>query len=123
VKQRITTMSSTEAEIVAVSDGLSQIVWTKNFLDALGWNVDKPLLLEQDNTGAIRSINQGRPDVQSQLKRVEVRYFTVTRYIENGFIEVVWVPTAKIVADVLTKPLQGSAFYTMRSVLLGRDFS
>jgi hypothetical protein len=119
VKQRLTAMSSTEAEIIAVSDALSQILWTKNFLSSLGWHSGSHATLEQDNTGAIRNLLRGQGDSQSRLKHMDVRYFTITRYIDSGDIVVEWVPTDEIIADVLTKPLQGSQFYALRAVLLG----
>jgi hypothetical protein len=31
-KQRLVTKSSTEAELVGLSDGLSQVLWIKNFI-------------------------------------------------------------------------------------------
>ena len=39
--------------------------------------------------------------------------------MKNGDIRVVWVETAKMVADVLTKPLNGVPFARLAPVLLG----
>jgi hypothetical protein len=38
-KQKLTTKSSTEAELVGVNDMLSQVLWTQHFLDAQGYGV------------------------------------------------------------------------------------
>jgi len=52
-KQKINTRSSTEAELVAVDDMISSIVWTKNFLIAQGYDL-KDNILFQDNTSAMK---------------------------------------------------------------------
>jgi intein-encoded DNA endonuclease-like protein len=77
------------------------------------------VILEQDNTGAISNLLRGRADPTSRLKHMDVRFFTISRYIDSGNINVEWTPTDNIVADVLSKPLQGSRFVKLRSVLLG----
>jgi len=38
-RQKLTTKSLTEAEIIAVSDVLPQVVWTQYFLEAQGYIV------------------------------------------------------------------------------------
>ena len=38
-KQKINTKSSTEAELVAVDDVIGQVIWTRNFLEAQGYDV------------------------------------------------------------------------------------
>jgi len=53
MKQKINTRSSTEAELVAVDDMISSIVWTKNFLIAQGYDL-KDNILYQENTSAMR---------------------------------------------------------------------
>jgi hypothetical protein len=119
VKQRIVTKSSTEAEIVAVSDALSQILWTKHFLDALGWNVDSAIVLDQDNKSAILAEENGRNNSNSRMKHVKIRYFFIKQYVDDGEIIIRYMPTENITADVLTKPLQGQRFRTLRNQLLG----
>jgi hypothetical protein len=47
-KQKLMTKSSTEAELVATSDAIGQAIWTKNFLEAQGYNLP-PIKLLEDN--------------------------------------------------------------------------
>ncbi len=44
-KQKLVAKSSTEAELIGISDGLSQALWTRNFLQAQGIKV-KPVNLK-----------------------------------------------------------------------------
>ena len=46
--QKLNTNSSTEAELVALSDSTSQIVWTKSFLEEQGYKM-RPATIYQDN--------------------------------------------------------------------------
>ena len=51
-RQKLNTRSSTEAELVAVDDCMSQILWTRYFLDAQGYNIND-CIVYQDNKRAI----------------------------------------------------------------------
>jgi hypothetical protein len=118
VKQRIVTKSSSEAELVGTSDGASQAIWTKNFLDALDWNPDSPILLLQDNQSAKILEEQGWTS-NGRMKHLDIRYFWVKQFVDNNVMQVRWVDTQNMVADILTKPLQGAIFNKLRDRLLG----
>jgi phage-related tail fiber protein len=51
-RQKLTTKSSTEAELVAVADVLPQVLWTRYFLQEQGYAV-KSATIYQDNKSAI----------------------------------------------------------------------
>jgi hypothetical protein len=51
-KQKMNVQSSTDRELVAVDDAATMILWTKLFLEAQGYNVDKNFVY-QDNKSAI----------------------------------------------------------------------
>jgi hypothetical protein len=57
-KQKLTTKSSTEAELVAISDVLSQIIWTRDFLLEQGYDLG-PGTLFQDNMSTIALAQRG----------------------------------------------------------------
>ena len=52
-KQKLNTRNSTEAEIVAVDDCMSQVPWTKYFLEDLG-HPTEAIMTQQDNSSAIK---------------------------------------------------------------------
>ena len=52
-------------------------------------------------------------------KHIEIQYYYVADRIAKGNLSVVWCPTDKMIADYLTKPLQGQMFIRFRDVLMG----
>ena len=74
--------------------------------------------LYQDNMSAIALANKGR-STSARTRHIAIRYFFVKDRIDAGEIRVEHMPTGKMIADILTKPLQGDLFREMRAALLG----
>ena len=115
-KQRIVSKSSTEAEIVAVSDGLSEVIWARNFLVDQGVPLG-PAVVYQDNMSTMALMEKGR-STSSRTKHISIRYFFVKDRVESGEVVIRYAPTEQMVADMLTKPLQGELFRKLRMALL-----
>lgn len=115
-KQKIVSKSSTEAEIVAVSDGLSEVIWARNFLLDQGVQLG-PAVVYQDNKSTMALISKGR-STSSRTKHINIRYFFVKDRVEAGEIVIKYAPTEEMLADILTKPLQGELFRKLRHALL-----
>jgi hypothetical protein len=64
-KQKMNIQSSTKVELVAVNDTMSQILWTKYFMEAQGYKI-KDNLLYQDNKSAILLENNGHGSSSKQ---------------------------------------------------------
>ena len=118
-KQGLMTKSSTEAELVAVSDGLPQVVWTREFLESQGY-IMEPAVLYQDNMSTMALIDKGR-STSSRTRHIAIRYFFVKDRVDAGELKVVHMPTEMMRADILTKPLQGEHFREMKGMLLGKS--
>jgi hypothetical protein len=73
VKQKIVSKSSTEAELVGVSDYISQVLWARNFLIEQGHPQD-PTIIWQDNKSAIQLEMKG-VQASERTKHIEIRYF------------------------------------------------
>ena len=109
-KQKIVTRSSTEAELVGISDALSQILWTREYVIMQGITIG-PVTLYQDNMSTIFLANKGRT-TSERTRHIKIRYFFISHYIENNEIVTEHMPTSSMIADALTKPLHGTLFYT-----------
>jgi hypothetical protein len=115
-KQSLTTKSSTEAELVALSDMLSLAIWWREFLMSQGYNIGA-MEVEQDNTSCIKLAENGR-SFNPLSRHINVRYFFVKDRIENSEIVLKYVKTDDMVSDILTKPLQGEKFRFLRGKLM-----
>lgn len=115
-KQKAMVKSSWEAELMAISDGASQVIWSREFLIAQGYDMP-PARIENDNQGTIKSILKGRPS-SSQSRHVRLRHFWVSERINDGELSLHYCATDLMIADLLTKPLQGEKFVQLRSKLL-----
>ena len=74
--------------------------------------------LFQDNLSTITMIHNGR-GTSPQTRYIAVRFFWVKDHVDSGEIVLEHVPTEAMLADLLTKPLQGAAFHRLRAALLG----
>jgi hypothetical protein len=115
-KQGLTTKSSTEAELVGVSDALTQVIWTREFLLAQGYILG-PAVVKQDNQSTMVLANKGRSTL-SKTRHIGIRYFWVNDRIVSGDVVLEYLATEDMAADILTKPLQGILFRKMRTLLL-----
>ena len=76
-------------------------------------------ILYQDNKSAILLETNGWASSSKQTKHIEIRCYYVADHIVNGDLSIVWRPTDTMIADFLTKPLQGKVFQKFRDVLMG----
>jgi histone deacetylase 1/2 len=115
-KQKLNTQSSTESELVAVSDLMGLVMKTRNFLKEQGEDPPESVLC-QDNMSTIAMIERGESN-SDRSRHIDIRYFWVNDLVERKEIKVVHVPTAQMVADLNTKPLQGKQFLDGRKAML-----
>ena len=108
-KQKLNTRSSTESEIVAMDNCMPAICWTRYFLESQGYGVYENILY-QDNQSAILLEKNGKASSSKCTKHINIRYFFVTDRINNKEMSVEWCPTGHMIADYMTKPVQGTLF-------------
>ena len=117
-KQKLNTRSSTESELVGVDDMMPSILWTRYFLKGQGYKVSDNIVF-QDNKSTMLLERNGKASSSKRTKHINVRYFFITDRISKGEVRVEWCPTKDMVADFMTKPLQGSLFRRFRDVIMG----
>jgi len=115
-KQKLMSKSSTEAELIGVSDMLPQVIWTREFLEQQGYKC-KPVRMFQDNQSTIALANKGF-STSEKTRHIAIRYYFVKDRIDAGEVASEYLGTEDMLADIMTKPLQGSLFRKLRSLLL-----
>ena len=76
-------------------------------------------ILAKDNESEIRMLINGKASCTSNSKHVAIKYFWCTDRIKKGKISVHHCPTEQMLADYMSKPLQGKLFILFRHVLMG----
>jgi hypothetical protein len=119
-KQKLNTHSSTKSELVGVDDMMPIIVWSHYFLMAQGYGVTQNLLfLLQDNKSSMLLEKNGRASSGKCTRHINIRYYFITDRVNTKEVEIEWCPTKEMVADFMTKPLQGSHFRSLRDLIMG----
>ncbi|KAA8494428.1 Copia protein [Porphyridium purpureum] len=118
-RQKLVTKSSTEAELVGVSDMMGQSIWIAALLTELDVDVKRKVLY-QDNEATMALIRNGRPN-SFRTRHIALRYFFTSDRISRGELDLKHCPTELMWADVLTKPVQGKLFQKLRAWMLGAE--
>ena len=109
-KQKLNTRSSTEAELVGCDDAIGKILWT---LRLQGFAPQQNIIY-QDNQSAILLEKKGFSSAGKWMRHINVRYFFIKDCVDRGEVIVEYCNTKNVIADFLTKPLQGKAFLISR---------
>ena len=101
---------------------LPQMIWTKNFIEAQGYDMGPPVL-HQDNQSAIKLESNGMASAGKRSRHMNIRYFFIAEKVANKEVLVSYYycptdATDDMIADFFTKPLQGSKFLRFRDTIL-----
>jgi hypothetical protein len=116
-KQKIPSKSSCESELIGLFDKVSDVLWTRQFLEAQGYRI-KTNIVYQDNMSTLSLAKNGYVSSSKRTKHIKAKYFFIRHYHQTGELDLHYCPTDTMWADVLTKPLQGTKFCLMRSFLM-----
>ena len=100
-QQACVTLSSPEAEYVALSEAAKEIKFLYQVLESLGVKVTLPIIVHVDNVGAIFMAENVSATKRS--RHVDARYHFVREFQFDGFIKIVFVSTKDNRADPYTK--------------------
>ena len=97
------TLSSTEAEWIALSEAVKEVMFVVQLLDSMRIKYHLPVTVRVDNIGAIfmsKNIN-----TSSRTKHVDVRTKCVNKFCENGIVKIMFISTSENVLDIMSKNL------------------
>ena len=70
--QQFVTLSVTEAECVAATSCVQDMIYGKNFLESLGLEVELPMVLQMDNKGGVDIFNNW--SIAGNTQAVSIRF-------------------------------------------------
>lgn len=118
VKQQIVSKSSTEAELIGLSDSANQGLFVRTFLLAQGYSTVGPVTIYQDNMSCMALLRRGKSGSE-RTRHIAIRYFWVKERVVINEVVIEHKGTKEMYANVLTKPLQGAQFVYERECLTG----
>lgn len=107
-RQKLVTLSTTEAEYVAASAAARESIWLRKLLSDIGCPCEKETTLFVDNQSAIQLVKN--PVYHKRTKHIDIRYHFIREKTENGDIAVEYVPSEEQRADIFTKALPRERF-------------
>ena len=102
-RQPTIALSTTEAEYMAMSQCTKEAIWLRQLLADVGLVQEGSTQILCDNQGAIALAKN--PTHHSRTKHIDVQHHFIRERVEDEVIELKYVPTQAMVADVLTKSL------------------
>ena len=128
-KQELTALSSAEAEMIALSAAMRELLWMRR----LTVDIAKGFGAPHDNHTQIRSTvfedNEGaihlseRPDMTPRTRHLSVKHHQFKENIgvdkEGNGISISWVPATLQIGDVFTKGVGPLKFKPLRDLLMG----
>lgn len=119
-KQKLNVKSSTEVELVGVSEYLPYNIWLMMFMREQGYPVRNNVLY-QDNKSTILMLKNGRNSCTGNSRHIDIRHFFVKDRVDKKEVKVEYCPSRSMLADFFTKPLHGVLFEKFRSVIMGYE--
>lgn len=95
------TLSSTEAEYIAVSEVAKEIIFAKNVAESMGIKIEYPIKIRCDNVGAIFISNNYTTGLRT--KHIDTRAHFIREFIEDEIITVEFIRSGENDADIFTK--------------------
>ena len=113
-KQNSISLSTIEAEYIAVGSCCSQLLWVKKLLNDYGITQDT-MVVYCDNSNVI-DISKN-PVQHSMTKHIEIRYHFIRDLVERKIVALKYIPIECQNVDIFTKPLDRSKFETLHQVI------
>jgi hypothetical protein len=104
-KQPTVALSSTEAEYMSLSSASRDAIYLVNLLSEIGFPqiVKTPVTIHGDNLSAMNLVKN--PVYHARSKHIDIKVHFIRELYQNQQIELKYVPSSELCADVLTKIL------------------
>lgn len=113
--QQTVSLSSTEAEYVALASGICEATWLQSLLIELGITFGEATIIHEDNQSCIRVAEE--PKEHKRMKHIDVKYNFIRDSIASGKFKLKYIPTGDQIADIMTKGLNRNVFEKHRANL------
>ena len=110
-KQETVTTSTTEAELLMLSQAAKEALFVSRLIKELKVKLDNNhIKIECDNKQTIRLVTEEIAVLQTKLRHVDIHNHWLRQEVQNRMISVEYTESARMMADGLTKALQNNDF-------------
>jgi hypothetical protein len=114
-RQKIVTLSTCEAELVALCDTMKDAKWILELLGNIGMKPEGAFVVHEDNAAALIVAESGRR--KARTKHFDIRYFWITEKIKDKTFRLMACPSEDMLADIFTKPTCVVVFLKLRTLI------
>lgn len=111
-RQDCVSLSSTEAEYIALSEACKEAIWLQRLLDDLYYSEQRTTTIYEDNKSVPKMIVDER--LSNRTKHIDIRTHFVKDYVKKGVVNIEYCPTEEMIADLFTKGLAKEKFNKFR---------
>jgi hypothetical protein len=109
-KQDTVTTSSTEAELLALSQTAKEAIFLSRLFKAMTLKLHEPLIIDCDNTQTLRLITEDAAKLITKLRHIDIHQHWLRQEYAERRVQFRWMSTKEMIADGLTKALQKQRF-------------
>jgi hypothetical protein len=111
-RQKCVALSSTEAEFIAASHAVQQVMWLRQLLRDLGIPQHSPTTMFEDNQSCIKMVEN--ESLSQRSKHIDIKYRFIQDEQKKGTVALRYIPSEDNLADMFTKPLSSTRFVSLR---------
>lgn len=104
-KQATVTTSSTEAELLALSETSKQTLWWKRIFQSIEFDSEQPMVVLCDTKQTLSLMEAETPRLMTRLKHMDIHSCWLKQEVQKKRVTTGWIPAANMPADGLTKAL------------------
>jgi hypothetical protein len=109
-RQDTVTTSTTEAELLALSQTARECIYISRLFEALTLKLNEPLEIRCDNSQTIRLLTEESAKLKIKLRHMNVHNHWLRQEITEQNINLLWESSQRTLTDGLTKPLSPAKF-------------
>ena len=118
-KQSIVALSTAEAEYIAISTALQELLWINQYLTEIEQKDTEVAVMKSDNQAAIQLATNDT--YHSRSKHIDIRHHFIREIVRRGEVELRYVGTREQEADLNTKGLDANTFKRLRDRIVSRQ--
>lgn len=114
-QQPVVALSTTEAEYIAATLAVKDLIWIQRFIEELKLPISSKGKLLCDNQSALKLMKN--PEFHQRSKHIDIRFHFIREKYEEGLFDLEYISSENQKADIFTKALAADRFHFLRKMI------